>query len=38
MGYASSLAQAPKIERALVLGLALADILVAAASASAISA
>jgi uncharacterized protein (DUF58 family) len=28
MGYASSLAQAPKIERALVLGLALADLLV----------
>lgn len=28
MGFASSLAQAPKIERALVLGLALADVLV----------
>ena len=28
MGYASSLAQAPKIDRALVLGLALADLLV----------
>lgn len=28
MGFASSLAQAPKVERALVLGLALADVLV----------
>src|SRR5918998_6034164 len=28
MGYASSLAQAPKVERALVLGLALADVFV----------